>query len=86
MTVDDGSRSARRGTSPIGGGCWNANTDVHFFNMNKEEIKHERYDDVLHMTQSSENTQEGPARKSNGASGRRWQQISRVLVSGHHSR
>ena len=68
------------------GAHWTANTDVHFFNMNREEFKHQRYDDVLHMTQSSENTQDGLGRKSNGGQGRRWQKISRVLVFGHHSR
>ena len=76
-----GPRSARRGTSPIWGGYWNADTDVHFFNMNREVFKHEWYDDILHTTQSFENTQERVNPKE-----KRCREISRVLVFGHHSR
>ena len=34
-------------------------TDVHFFNMNKEEFKHEQSEDILHVALLPENNQEG---------------------------
>ena len=57
--VDDGLMvSETRDFTNLGAVIGNANTDVHFFNMNKEEFKH--------MRQSSENTQDGLGRKING--------------------
>ena len=36
-------------------GYWNANADIRFFKLYYEEVNHERYDDILHMTQGSKN-------------------------------
>lgn len=79
--VDDGLTVSEKRDFTNWGGYWNADTDVHFFNMNKEVFKHERFDDILHITQSSENTQERVNPKE-----QRCREISRVLVFGHHSR
>ena len=35
-------------------GCWNANADVRLSKMYNEVLKHERFDDILHMAQWSE--------------------------------
>ena len=64
--VDDGPTVSEKRDFTNLGRYWNADTDVHFFNMNREVFKHERYDDILHTTQSFENTQEGVNPKSKG--------------------